>query len=362
MMGDVIKLAAVLDACGDIARVDGVLRRLQVVTLTPQLSRSTGIDQNPAAEPAAAEPRQPGRVRPEQDHHERVVYAAHRRAPASGAKVEARAQAHGLLGRLPGVHGCPSCAHVCEGLSVGSLRRGGEFPLSGGNSGRRSGSLKFSRRNERAHYDHLRCGPDSMPMTDFSWTKGQRVQLHSLVGRADLNGRTGTVTGMKDDGSGRVGVSVDGEQKAIALKASNLTVLDTAAEKAAAAKATEARNAVMRLASSLSGAHKPPEEVWQCRFCRQNLPASSYSQDQWSTLKRNSRRSCTGCDFRIPEQTGVRYTKAVAATTVIQARARGSLVRRGRAAPSSQATAATSGVKRAACVSEEARWPECCKA
>ena len=44
MMGDVIKLAAVLDACGDIARVDGVLRRLQVVTLTPQ-SRSTGIDQ-----------------------------------------------------------------------------------------------------------------------------------------------------------------------------------------------------------------------------------------------------------------------------------------------------------------------------
>ena len=45
MMGDVIKLAAVLDACGDIARVDGVLRRLQVVTLTPQLSRSTGIDQ-----------------------------------------------------------------------------------------------------------------------------------------------------------------------------------------------------------------------------------------------------------------------------------------------------------------------------
>jgi hypothetical protein len=194
-----------------------------------------------------------------------------------------------------------------------------------------------------------------MPMTDFSWTKGQRVQLHSLVGRADLNGRTGTVTGMKDDGSGRVGVSVDGEQKAFALKASNLTVLDTAAEKAAAAKATEARTAVMRLASSLSGAHKPPEEVWQCRFCRNNLPASSYSQDQWSTLKRNSRRSCTGCDFRIPEQTGVRYTKAVAATTVIQARARGSLVRRGRAAPSSQATAATSGVKRAA--SKEAAKP-----
>ena len=46
---DVIKLAAVLEACGDIARVDGALRRLQGLTLTPQLSGRTRIDQIVAA-------------------------------------------------------------------------------------------------------------------------------------------------------------------------------------------------------------------------------------------------------------------------------------------------------------------------
>ena len=41
---DVLKLVKLIDA-GDMAHLDGALRRLQVVTLTPQLSRSTGIDQ-----------------------------------------------------------------------------------------------------------------------------------------------------------------------------------------------------------------------------------------------------------------------------------------------------------------------------
>ena len=103
MMGDVIKLAAVLDACGDIARVDGVLRRLQVVTLTPQLSRSTGIDQ---------------KVEALQSHDNPGVCALSKIITSAWStqltaerqrlalKVEARAQAHGLLGRLPGdVHG-----------------------------------------------------------------------------------------------------------------------------------------------------------------------------------------------------------------------------------------------------------------
>ena len=48
-MADILKLATVLGACGDIARVDGALRRLQVSRLTLQLSRSTDINKIVAA-------------------------------------------------------------------------------------------------------------------------------------------------------------------------------------------------------------------------------------------------------------------------------------------------------------------------
>jgi len=41
---DVLKLVKLIDA-GDMAHVDGALRRLQVVTLTPELQRSTAVDQ-----------------------------------------------------------------------------------------------------------------------------------------------------------------------------------------------------------------------------------------------------------------------------------------------------------------------------
>ena len=48
-VGDVIKLAAVLEACGDIARVDGALRRLQGGLTLSMLGGSTRIDQIVAA-------------------------------------------------------------------------------------------------------------------------------------------------------------------------------------------------------------------------------------------------------------------------------------------------------------------------
>ena len=54
---------------------------------------------------------------------------------------------------------------------------------------------------------------------------------------------------MKPDGSGRVGVKVDGEEGLVALKPANLTLLGgtSAAEDAAAAKkAAEARSAAVK--------------------------------------------------------------------------------------------------------------------
>ena len=41
---DVLKIVKLIDA-GDMAHLDGALRRLQVVTLTPELQRSTAVDQ-----------------------------------------------------------------------------------------------------------------------------------------------------------------------------------------------------------------------------------------------------------------------------------------------------------------------------
>ena len=170
-------------------------------------------------------------------------------------------------------------------------------------------------------------------MATTSWTKGQRVEIHSLVGRPELNGRSGTVSGLKPDGSGRVGVKVDGEESPVALKPATLTLLGgtwraSAAENAAAAtKAAEARSAAVRLAGSVAKAHKPPSVLWACRFCRNALAPTSFSPRE----RPKSRRCCTGCNFRVHEEGGVRYAKAVAACIVLQARARGSMVRRGRA-------------------------------
>ena len=167
-----------------------------------------------------------------------------------------------------------------------------------------------------------------------AWRKGQRVEIHSLVGRPELNGRSGIVLGLKPDGSGRVGVKVDGEENTVALKPTTLTLLGgatTTAEKAAAAaKASEARMAAVRLASSVAKAHKPPTVSWMCRFCRNALPPTSFSPRE----RPKSRRCCAGCNFRVHDEGGTRYAKAVAASIVLQARARGSMARRGPPPPS----------------------------
>ena len=51
---------------------------------------------------------------------------------------------------------------------------------------------------------------------------GDRVELHSLKGAAEHNGKRGTVTGAQND---RVKVKLDGD-KSLALKPVNLTKLD----------------------------------------------------------------------------------------------------------------------------------------
>lgn len=53
---------------------------------------------------------------------------------------------------------------------------------------------------------------------------GATVRLHSLVGRADLNGTQGVVVSF-DASKGRCGVKVDGEASALALKPANLEVV-----------------------------------------------------------------------------------------------------------------------------------------
>lgn len=158
------------------------------------------------------------------------------------------------------------------------------------------------------------------------------MEIHSLVGRPELNGRAGTVSGLKPDGSGRVGVKVDGEEGLVALKPATLTLLGGASaveDAAAATKAAEARSAAVRLASSVAKAHTPPTVLWTCRFCRNALAPTSFSPRE--RPKAASRRCCTGCDFRVRDEDGLRYAKAVAACIVLQARARGSLVRCGKA-------------------------------
>ena len=54
---------------------------------------------------------------------------------------------------------------------------------------------------------------------------GATVRLHSLVGRADLNGTQGIVVSAFDSSKGRCGVKVDAEASALALKPTNLEVV-----------------------------------------------------------------------------------------------------------------------------------------
>jgi hypothetical protein len=61
---------------------------------------------------------------------------------------------------------------------------------------------------------------------------GTSVAIHSLVSRPTLNGRHGTIVKAMDAKTGRVGVKVEGEEKAVALKPSNL--IDLVAEAMAA--------------------------------------------------------------------------------------------------------------------------------
>ena len=51
---------------------------------------------------------------------------------------------------------------------------------------------------------------------------GQRVSLHSLKGRPELNGCEGVAISF-DSTTGRLGIRVDGEDKPLALKPENLT-------------------------------------------------------------------------------------------------------------------------------------------
>ena len=55
--------------------------------------------------------------------------------------------------------------------------------------------------------------------------RGQRVVLVDLVGRSDLNGRTGFVCKAADDPNGRIGVQLQpGEEQPVALRSQNLVL------------------------------------------------------------------------------------------------------------------------------------------
>ena len=74
--------------------------------------------------------------------------------------------------------------------------------------------------------------------TTFCKIKGQKVKLHSLIGRPELNGRAGLVLSY-DTSSGRVGVKVDGEDHPIALKPTNLSEQDETRDALVGAGLTE---------------------------------------------------------------------------------------------------------------------------
>ena len=78
--------------------------------------------------------------------------------------------------------------------------------------------------------------------------RGQRVVLVDLVGRSDLNGRTGFVCKAADDPNGRIGVQLQpGEEQPVALRSQNLVL----------------------------GAAVPelPSELWDAIFCRSDRRA-----------------------------------------------------------------------------------------
>ena len=70
-------------------------------------------------------------------------------------------------------------------------------------------------------------------------TKGERVKLHGLKARPDLNGCFGVVVTAVDANTGRCGVEVEGNSKAMALKASNLELVREASGLASQGTASE---------------------------------------------------------------------------------------------------------------------------
>lgn len=72
---------------------------------------------------------------------------------------------------------------------------------------------------------------------------GSRVQLRGLQQRSELNGRCGVILELTSQASGRVPVKLDGNVKAILLKAENVLVLrpQDADANCATKKTTEAR-------------------------------------------------------------------------------------------------------------------------
>lgn len=88
---------------------------------------------------------------------------------------------------------------------------------------------------------------------------GTKVDLHSLVGRADLNGCRGVVEKALDSVTGRVGVHVDGEATLLALKLANLTWEDHPVDVSEDADTDPVLAAVQRLL--LADPDLPPKQV-----------------------------------------------------------------------------------------------------
>jgi hypothetical protein len=99
---------------------------------------------------------------------------------------------------------------------------------------------------------------------------GQRVSLHSLTGRAELNGREGTAVSF-DTASGRLGVRVDGTEKLLALKPENLKQL------AAAAPASTLASAPVPAPGSIRVDVKASAMMWMTRGFRDSSAGMRHS-------------------------------------------------------------------------------------
>lgn len=131
-------------------------------------------------------------------------------------------------------------------------------------------------------------GPNAGTGGNAALAVGTVVRLHSLNGRPELNGRCGVVAAPLDPTTGRVGVDVDGAQKTLALKPSNLNLARSTGLAALAANFSD--DPVMHDALAGITARFDPEDtsdealihavarVWKDDHC-------SKSKHVYSTLK-----------------------------------------------------------------------------